>query len=117
MAEHIDDDMRTRLLGLREELESVANTGDESSQVVELDQARVGRLSRMDAMQAQAMAQASGQRRELMLRKITAALGRIDAGTYGYCQSCEQAIGRKRLEFDATTLLCIGCANEAENRR
>ena len=59
-------DMRERLIKLRVELESIAATGDETSQVVELDQARVGRLSRMDALQAQAMAQASGRRREAM---------------------------------------------------
>ncbi len=114
MPEFVGADMREKLLELREELESVAATGDESSQVVELDQSRVGRLSRMDAMQAQAMAQAFGQRREVMLRKISAALERIDHGDYGLCQSCGKAIHRKRLEFDATALLCIDCATQAE---
>ena len=87
---------------------------EQSSQVVELDQSRVGRLSRMDAMQAQAMAQASGQRREMMLKNITAALARIDNGDYGLCQSCGEPIPQKRLEFDATALLCIECAQQAE---
>jgi DnaK suppressor protein len=114
MSDHLIADMRERLLKLREELASVAAAGDESSQIVELDQARVGRLSRMDAMQAQAMAQAANQRRELMLRKITAALARIDADTYGFCRSCEEPIPRKRLEFDPTASLCIECASMAE---
>ena len=107
-------DMRARLLKLREELESVAAAGDRSSQVVELDQTRMGRLSRMDAMRAQAMSQESGRRREMMLRKIAAAIERIDSGSFGLCQTCEEPIHQKRLEIDATTLLCIKCAQKAE---
>ncbi len=109
-----DKKMREKLLALRAELEAVAATGDESAAVVELDQSKVGRLSRMDAMQAQAMAQASTQRREQMLRKITAALGRIECDDFGYCQSCEEPINTKRLDFDPTVTLCIDCANESE---
>ena len=107
-------EMRARLLTLREELETATVASGESSQVVELDQARVGRLSRMDAMQAQQMAQASGRRRELMLRRITAALARIDSGDYGVCESCDESINPKRLEFDPTAVLCIQCASKAE---
>jgi len=107
-------EMRDKLLKLHAELEKAANTSDESAQVVELDQARVGRLSRMDAMQAQQMAQASVRRRDLMLRKTAAALTRIDSGDYGFCQSCEEPINPKRLEFDPTATLCIACANKAE---
>jgi DnaK suppressor protein len=107
-------DMRASLLKLREDLESVATTGDRSSQVVELDQTRMGRLSRMDAMRAQAMSQESGRRREMMLRKIAAAIERIDNDNFGLCQSCAEPIHPKRLEFDATTLLCIQCAQKAE---
>ncbi len=106
--------MRERLLKLRAELEAVAATGDESAAVVELDQSSVGRLSRMDAMQAQAMAQASGRRRAAMLLRITAALTRIDDDEYGLCKQCDEPINPKRLEFDPTALLCIDCASKSE---
>jgi len=99
---------------MREELERIAATGDASAAVVELDQSKVGRLSRMDAMQAQAMAKASGQRRELMLREITGALNRIAEGSYGICESCDEPINPKRLEVDPTARLCIECASESE---
>lgn len=46
--------LREKLLRLRQELEGLAATGDGSAAVVELDQSKVGRLSRMDAMQARA---------------------------------------------------------------
>ena len=116
MSDTFITDMRAKLLELRDELEAIAAAGDEASQVVQLDQARVGRLSRMDAMQAQEMSQASGRRRELMLTKITSALERIDHGNYGLCKNCEKMIDRKRLEFDPTMVLCIDCATKAEQQ-
>lgn len=111
----MSDSARERLLKLREKLESAAEAGDESAAIVELDQSKVGRLSRMDAMQAQAMAQASVQRRELTLRNIEAALKRLDDGDYGLCRDCEEPINPKRLEFDPTALRCIDCESERES--
>jgi DnaK suppressor protein len=107
---------RKRLFELRAELESIVETARDSAAIVELDQSKVGRLSRMDAMQAQAMAQASGQRREAMLRGITAALKRIDNDEYGYCVDCDEPIAAKRLEFDPTVRRCIGCAGIQESK-
>ena len=106
--------MRAKLLKLRAELQAIAEAGDESAAIVELDQSKVGRLSRMDAMQAQAMAQAAGHRREQMLRRIEAALERLDNDEYGYCKECDEPINPKRLEFDPTADLCIACASAAE---
>ena len=109
------EDWRSRLLSLKDELEAVSETGESSSAVVELDQTKVGRLSRMDAMQAQAMAKASNQRREATLKKIGAALQRLDDGEFGFCLACDELINPKRLEFDPTATLCIDCANKSEN--
>ena len=106
---------RERLLELRAELQAVAESGDESAAIVELDQAKVGRLSRMDAMQAQAMAQASAQWRQQLLRRIEAALSRIENDEYGMCMECDEPIAPKRLEFDPTVTLCITCASKAES--
>ncbi|MBT8089945.1 MAG: TraR/DksA family transcriptional regulator [Gammaproteobacteria bacterium] len=107
--------MRDRLLKLRAELEAEAEAAEGSAAIVELDQSKVGRLSRMDAMQAQAMAQASCQRRDATLRRITAALKRLDDGDYGVCHDCDEPINPRRLEFDPTVLLCIDCASKYED--
>jgi len=107
-------DMRERLLRLRRELESAAAASEHSTQVVELDQSRVGRLSRMDAMQAQAMSQAAARQRDSMLRGITTALERIDNDEYGFCQSCEEPINPLRLEINPTAKFCIQCAEKSE---
>jgi DnaK suppressor protein len=114
MGNNKESALRRRLLNLRDELESVTATGDQSAAVVELDQSKVGRLSRMDALQAQAMAKASRQRRESMLRDIEAALKRIDNGEYGLCRDCGEPINPKRLEFDPTVLRCVDCASKFE---
>lgn len=107
--------MRDRLLKLRDELEAATASAEGSAAIVELDQSKVGRLSRMDALQAQAMAKASGNRRDLTLQRITAALKRIDDGDYGLCLSCDEPINPKRLDFDPTILYCIDCANRSES--
>ncbi len=107
------DSLRRKLLQLRDDLQLAEVTGAEAEQTVELDQARVGRLSRMDALQAQAMSVESGQRRRSLLRKIDAALQRIEQGTFGICLACDEPIAPLRLEADPTATLCIGCASAA----
>ncbi len=81
----------------------------------ELDQSRVGRLSRMDAMQQQAMSQAAARRAAMELQRIKTALDRIDSGEFGFCILCEEEISTKRLEFDPSMLMCIDCAQLNES--
>ncbi|WP_290793310.1 TraR/DksA C4-type zinc finger protein [Halomonas sp.] len=82
----------------------------ESRATVMLDQQSVGRLSRMDALQGQAMAQAGEDRRQLLLRRIEAALARIGREEFGECIECGEWISAKRLQWDPTVLKCIDCA-------
>jgi DnaK suppressor protein len=77
---------------------------------VELDQTTVGRLSRMDALQRQAMAQAAERQRQTRTARLTAALERLEAGDYGYCVRCGEAIAAQRLAIDPAAPTCIGCA-------
>jgi DnaK suppressor protein len=84
-------------------------TSREAGKPVELDQASVGRLSRIDAMQAQQMAQASERRRQQQLLKIEVALRRIETGEYGYCFVCGEEIDVRRLGVDPTNTRCIRC--------
>ena len=105
---------RDRLLQTRSELLELEQTGKSASSTVTLDQSRVGRLSRMDALQGQAMSQERDRRRRIELQKISAALRRIESGDYGYCSQCEKAIALRRLEFDPSASLCIECAGKNE---
>ena len=105
---------RLQLLQLQEELLALKATGDDAARVVELDQTSVGRLSRMDALQGQAMSKEQGRRRELELKKISAALRRIEYGDYGDCLACDEPIAIKRLTLDPAATLCIDCASARE---
>ena len=94
-------------------IEEEASGGD-SAGAIELDQARVGRLSRVDALQAQQMAKASSRRRHAERGRIAAALKRIDGGEYGYCLSCGDMIPVPRLKIEPAAAQCVGCATDAE---
>lgn len=107
-------DWRQNLLQLQEQMSNVADSAEDAVAIVELDQSKVGRLSRMDALQGQAMAQASKDRRDRKLRLIDAALARLDGDDFGNCHRCEESIDENRLVFDPTVLLCIECARKAE---
>ena len=105
---------REHLEGRRRELLQAEESGRDSERTVELDQSRVGRLSRMDALQNQAISRETGQRRRQALRQVDSALRRIDDGEFGACLECGESINPLRLEADPTVSLCIDCAQAAE---
>ncbi len=101
---------KKRLFTMKTELEKLSKAAGESRKPIVLDQQSVGRLSRMDSLQVQAMDQATELQRRKNILKIDAALDRIANDDFGYCVTCEQPIAEKRLEFDPSIPLCIECA-------
>ncbi|MDV7339369.1 TraR/DksA C4-type zinc finger protein [Terasakiella sp. A23] len=113
MMTDLDIDLfKQKLLDHRDDLLKLEAETEEGRQPVELDQTKVGRLSRMDALQGQAMALAVEQRRKNELQRIDAALNRIEEGDFGYCISCDEEIAPKRLELDPAVPTCIKCAEK-----
>lgn len=100
------------LMRRRVVLQQVVQMGDAAAATVELDQTRVGRLSRMDALQGQAMSQETQRRREQELRHIAAALQRIEQNEFGECAQCGEMIAEGRLAVDPAATLCIVCAEK-----
>lgn len=96
-------------------IEALEESRRSSSQVVELDQSRTGRLSRMDALQLQSMAKAGQVRSQEELARIAAALKRLEHGTFGECRDCGDPIAPLRLEANPTVSLCVSCARAREN--
>ncbi len=88
-----------------------------SPNVVELDQTRVGRLSRMDALQQQAMASGIQERLLRKKRRLDAALTRMDADEFGFCCQCGESISLGRLQADLGAPFCSGCQEEIDGRR
>ena len=66
------------------QLQELIDNVRDNARPVELDQTKVGRLSRMDAMQSQAMAKETQRRRKTDITRIDAAIKRIKDADYGY---------------------------------
>ena len=101
--------LKDRLIRIDDDQAATASERDP----VMLDQSRIGRLSRMDALQVQAMAAAQERRRRAERQRIEAALERLADGNWGLCTECGEEIAGARLDFDPTVALCIRCAREA----
>ena len=104
------ESLRQQLLARDQELRDLDARSSDSRAPVELDQSRVGRLSRMDALQGQAMAQATHNRRQGEQQRIKAALARMASDDYGWCLSCDEEISPARLQADAAAPQCVHCA-------
>ena len=104
--------VRMRLEALRRELESLDRMSSEARRTVELDQQSVGRVSRIDALQRQAMAEATSRSRAAEIRRIDLALVRLGDDEYGWCEACGGEVGVKRLAVDPAAALCVGCASK-----
>ncbi len=106
--------LHEKLLAQQQELQMLAATDVESTSAVELDQSRVGRLSRMDALAGAEMARETARRRVLQLKLIDAALQKIDDDSYGECDECLEVINPQRLALDPAAPLCVECAGKLE---
>lgn len=105
---------KQKLLTLQADILEVEESWNEAAETVELDQSKVGRLSRMDALQSQALAKEAQQRRRIQRQRIDSAPSRLENGNYGLCVCCEEGIDPKRLEFDPSVPLCFDCASKRE---
>ena len=98
------------------ELTQLTEQGSDRTDVVDLDQP-IGRLSRMDAMQQQKMAQAQMRRHKLRLQQVKQALSAYDEGEFGECRKCEEPVGYRRLKARPESPFCVECQGEIESRR
>lgn len=103
--------LKQQLLDMSKDLQEREEEYNVDTKPVELDQTKVGRLSRMDAMQVQQMALETSRRRQQQLVMIDHALSRIESDKYGYCLRCDEEIDLRRLFVNPTSTLCIKCAD------
>ena len=90
----------------------LSNQGE--AEIVELDQSRVGRLSRIDAIQRQQFAKMQQGRLKVVRKELFLALQRIKLYTedYGYCEECEEAIPFRRLIVRPESRYCVPCLEQ-----
>lgn len=107
-------EFRRRLSAQLQQLAEAIEQAQASAGTVKLDQSSVGRVSRMDAMQQQAMARGLQERLVTRKRKLEAALVRLESGSYGRCCQCQTAMEPQRLEADPAAVFCAACATQRE---
>ena len=120
MADELTEQQRqtlhTDLLALRVDLQSQLEDLAAGVRPVDLDEP-IGRLSRMDAMQQQKMAEASQRSARMRLDRVVASLAAFTRDEYGNCLHCEEPIGYKRLRARPETALCVACQTAKEKPR
>lgn len=102
-------ELKQQLEQLKEELQQSVSA-DAGAEKVELDQSRMGRLSRMDALQNQQISLDKQRRRQHHLKAVEGALRRLEQGQFGLCFICDEPISLARLRFEPTLTRCVDCA-------
>lgn len=90
-------------------LERSMRTTEEAMRPVQLDQAAVGRLSRIDSLQNQGLTRNLQEREQAKLGQVVSAFERMDEGTYGVCVECGGNIPFERLQVFPETPTCTSC--------
>lgn len=109
--------LKRQLNERQQQLEGFLTLDEVATETVELDQSKVGRLSRMDALQQQALALAlaNNETHKQQLIRVHRALHKIDVGDYGYCEECGQAIPFARLQAQPESEFCVDCLQALED--
>ena len=118
MNEHPKNDDQSQLLELRKRLtaevasaeqslrDDILSPGDHSASRMHPGDQDVEGLDEQLAI---------AQNEEQLLEQVEAALGRIEAGTFGKCEDCDRPIGDARLKAIPYAAMCIQCAQRAES--
>jgi DnaK suppressor protein len=104
--------IRDGIVNMMQELAIVVQSS--AADTVELDQARVGRLARMDEMQHQQIAKSQLAAAKEKLIGYGNVLNRFDEAPeeFGYCFYCEEIIPFKRLCIRPESRICVPCLEE-----
>ena len=108
------EELHADLLAERDRLEAVLRLNKDGSKPVELG-TPIGRLSRMDAIQQQEMTRASRGTLATKLGQVHASLEAYPKGNFGYCRSCEEPIGYRRLKARPEAPFCLTCQDTRES--
>lgn len=99
------------ILKLIEELEGEITEHNENSEIVEPNNA-VGRLSRMEAIQAKSVNDATFNNKRKRLIRLKEALSKINSPHFGECNVCGENINYKRMLASPEANVCSDCIKE-----
>ena len=115
MDEVFFSEMRERLQSRAAELRDTIARIDGTTAPVSPNNA-IGRLTRLDAMQATSMRRAAARDHDLELHHVVRALESMANGMYGTCRRCKEEIAEARLRAKPEAFLCVACASAAASR-
>jgi len=104
------EDARLRLVSRAAELRTTLGHIKDETGPVAPDNA-IGRLTRLDAMQAASMRTALGREHEIELGNVDRAIKAIAEGEYGTCRRCREPISEARLRARPEAFICVACAD------
>ena len=97
------------------ELDVLLGSDSSDDSAIALDQTRVGRLARLEAMQHHAIAQVQHERARKQRIALKNLLTRVDDDDFGECYYCGDDIGLGRMLVRPESMKCIACAEAAES--
>lgn len=110
MDEAFVNEMRERLEARAVELRDTIGRIDGTTAPVSPNNA-IGRLTRIDAMQATSMRRAVARDHDVELQNVSRALKAIATGEYGICRRCKELIATARLRAKPEAFLCVACTS------
>lgn len=107
---------RQRLLDAKASVEALLAQTAADAKPVDLE-LPIGRLTRIDAIQMQGMAQMNRNQLEIRLQQIEASLQSFRRGLYGMCRHCKQPVHLERLKVLPESPFCVDCQERFEQER
>jgi DnaK suppressor protein len=105
-------EMRERLQARAADLRDTITRLDGTTAPVSPNNA-IGRLTRLDAMQATSMRRAVARDHDIERQNVERALKALAAGEYGVCRRCKEEIAQARLRAKPEAFLCVACTSGA----
>ena len=103
----IKDNILSQIDALQTEIKSL----EESTKPIPPDNA-IGRLTRMEAINAKSISEANLNSARIRLSRLQNAIKRIDSPNFGICSICKEAIPQKRLIVIPETTRCVRCMED-----
>ena len=112
-------EVRTELEGQATALRGEIDRAELASEKLKRDQSTEGSGDEADAgsktFEREHEMSLANNSRDLLVQ-VERALGRLDAGTYGRCENCGNAIPKPRLQAFPRATLCVSCKQREERR-
>lgn len=113
------DEVRAELQGSAEALRGEIDRAELASEKLKRDQSSEGSGDEADAgsktFEREHEMSLANNSRDLLVQ-VERALGRLEAGTYGRCEECGNAIPKARLQAFPRATLCVTCKQREERR-